>query len=38
MMMSTEENYRLIHQSSLAILPSVTSGSKQEEWSKGMRI
>jgi hypothetical protein len=29
-MMSTEENW-LVHQSSLTLLPTETSGSKQEE-------
>jgi hypothetical protein len=37
-MMSTEENFQLVHQSSLEILPAKTSGSKREEWAKGMRI
>jgi hypothetical protein len=38
MMMFTEENPLLIHQSSLAILQPDTPGSKQEECEKGMRI
>jgi len=36
--MLTEKNSSLLHQSSLAILPAESSGSKQEEWVKGMRI
>jgi hypothetical protein len=36
MMMSTEEHSRFIHQSSLAILPAQSSGSKQEEWEFGL--
>jgi hypothetical protein len=35
-MMLTEENSWYVHQSSLAILPAESSGSKQEEWAKGM--
>jgi hypothetical protein len=35
--MSTEEN-SFVYQSSLAILHSESSGSKQEEWAKGMGI
>jgi hypothetical protein len=31
-------NPSLVHQSSLAILPAQSSGSKQEEWVKEMRI
>jgi hypothetical protein len=31
-------NSWLGHQSFLAILPAGSSGSKQEEWTKGMRI
>jgi hypothetical protein len=38
MMMSTEENSWLVHLCSLAILPAERSGSKHEEWAKGMRI
>jgi hypothetical protein len=34
----TEENSWLVHQSSLAILPAETYGSRKEEWAKGMRI
>jgi hypothetical protein len=37
-MMSTEANSWLIHQSSLAILPGQRSSSKLEEYVKGMRI
>jgi hypothetical protein len=35
---STEKNSLLVHQNSLAVLPARTSGIKQEEWAKGMRI
>jgi hypothetical protein len=34
MMMSTEENSCLVHQSFLAVISAETSGSKQEEWAK----
>jgi hypothetical protein len=30
--MSTEENSRFVHQSSLAMLPAESSGNKQEKW------
>jgi hypothetical protein len=33
-MMPTEENSWLVHQSSLAILPAETSESEYEEWTK----
>jgi hypothetical protein len=38
MMMLTEENSLFVHQSSLAILRAQSFGSKQEEWSKRIRI
>jgi hypothetical protein len=38
MMMSTEENSWFVYQSSLAILPAESYGSRQEEWVKGIRI
>jgi hypothetical protein len=34
--MSTEKNSFFVYQSSQAILPADTSGSKLEEWAKGM--
>jgi hypothetical protein len=37
-MMLTEESSSLTHQNSLAILSTETTGSNQEEWTKGMRI
>jgi hypothetical protein len=33
-MMSTQENFWFVHQSSLAILPAESSGRKQEEWGR----
>jgi hypothetical protein len=33
-MISTEENSWFVHQNSLAVLPAVSSSSKQEEWAK----
>jgi hypothetical protein len=38
MMILTEKNSSLVYQSTLAILLAEISGSKQEEWTKGMRI
>jgi hypothetical protein len=38
MMTSTGKKSWLVYQSSVAILPAKTYGSKQEEWAKRMRI